>query len=135
VAEKTESEKMNKPEQKTKNIKCHLRCEFTEAELLAQGKVLAELSRQAVVLEEEKKRVTDDYKAKMSSIEADISITANNIRTGYEFRNVDCVEFWNEPKAGQKTVVRKDLQKTIQVLDMTQDEMQQTLPLEEPAAP
>ncbi len=122
---------MKTPPKHTKTSKRNLRCTFTDTELLAQGKTLAELSRQAGQLEEEKKRITDDYKAKLSGVEADISIFANNIRTGYEFRNVDCTEFLHDPRPSMKTVVRNDVNETVGVFEMTQDELQQCLPLEE----
>lgn len=121
----------NKTKPQVKLIKRNLRCEFTNVELLAHGKTLAELNRMAVQLEEEKKRITDDYKAKLSSVAADASIIANNIRTGYEFRNVDCQCFFNKPVSGKKTILRQDTAKEVAVEDMTQDEMQEMLPLED----
>lgn len=119
-----------KPPVKTKQTRNNLRCEFTDVELLAQGKTLAELSRQAGQLEEEKKRITDDYKARLSGVEADISIFANNIRTGYEFRNVDCTVRLHDPVSGKKRTVRNDTGDDVFIQDMNPDEMQEMLDFE-----
>ena len=125
--------KAEKPKETAKTEK-HLRCIFTEAELLVQGKKLAELNNELVSIENDKKRVTDDFKAKASAVEADISITSNNIRSGYEYRKVPCTIRFEDPSEGLKTTYRDDTGEQVSCEALTPEEKQRKLILLEQSA-
>lgn len=118
-------------------IRRQLRCVLTGRELLEAGKRSAELTREICALEEDKARVSKDFAARIASREADRSILTDKITSGYEFRDVTCRVDLNSPKVGVKTIVRLDTAEDVAVEQMTPDELQEKLPLEEttPAPP
>lgn len=119
---------MPKISPETKKQKYNLRCTFTEPELLKLGKSLGDRTLELAALENDKKRVVKDFDAKISSVEADISVLTNQVTSGYEFRMVTCTEILGKPEAGRKSVIRDDTNEMIGIYDMTQEELQRTLP-------
>ena len=115
----------------TKPTKRQCRYKFNDEELLALGKELAEANGQLTALEEDKKRVVSDFTAKVAAKEADVSIGVNKIQSGYEWRELPCTITFNSPVPGKKTVVRDDTQEQVAIENMTQDELQTDLKLEE----
>lgn len=111
----------------TKKSKRNLRCKFTNDELLVVGKELAEANNALTALENDKARVVSDFAAKIKGAEAIVSIASNKISTGYEFRDVPVTIAMHEPESGKKTIVRDDTKEIVEVLDMTQDELQPEL--------
>jgi septum formation inhibitor MinC len=119
-----------------KKISMHLRCILTDEEKLAAGRELAESTNQLNEIESDKKRVSDDFKAKASTAEAQIGILSNKLRSGYEFRQVECLVVFDDPKPGEKTIYRTDIKvakkpgETVEVRRMTEEEKQRQLILE-----
>ena len=119
-----------------KKISMHLRCILTDEEKLSAGRELAESTNQLNEIESDKKRVTDDFKAKASTAEAQIGILSNKLRSGYEFRQVECVVVFDDPKPGEKTVYRTDIKvakkpgEKVDVRTMSEEEKQRQLILE-----
>jgi hypothetical protein len=122
-----------------KKIKLHLRCFLTDEEKLAIGNTLADKTNELREIENDKSRVVADFKAKATSVESDIGVASNKLRSGYEFRDVDCKVEYNDPVAGKRTVYRLDTPPeegwTVEVQDMSEEEIlrsqQQELPLGE----
>ena len=90
---------------------------------------LSELYAQRDLSTLEKQRLinailTDEIKAKIQTISA-------NIAARREFRWTDCEVRFNEPRTGKKTVVRMDTGATVEVTNMTPDEMQLKINLPE----
>jgi hypothetical protein len=114
-----------------------LRVVLTSAELLQLGRVLADLNARLGALRCEKKTVVSDFAAKIASVEADAGIAISAIRTGCECRAVSCSVHLGLPEAGRKTTVRDDTGETVDIADMTADELQACLALENsvPAVP
>jgi len=110
-----------------KKSKRHLRCKFNNEELLVIGKELAESNGRLAALEDDKARVVSDYAAKIKAEEAQISIAASKISTGYEFRDVPVTITMHTPEPGKKTVVRDDTDEKVAVEEMTADELQPEL--------
>lgn len=111
-----------------KQSKRHLKCELTDAEILASGRELADKQAELAALENEKKRITSDFGAKIKSKEIDVSILTRRVQSGYEFRDVDCYELLDDPKPGKKTVFRCDSDSMVCIEDMSATEMQRELP-------
>lgn len=134
-----EKKEKKKKRTETKKSKRNLRCELTDAELLASGKELAEKTSALRVLADDAKRSAADFKAKVTAAESEISVLSNRVNTGYEFRIVTCTERFDTPRVGKKKITRDDTKELIGVEDMTQSEMQRELnivPLaEQPAQP
>jgi len=117
--------KTNKIE--TKKTTRYLQCQLTTAELLEAGKAQADTSIALGVLENDRKRVVDEFKAKASALEAKGVLYAGMVATGYTFRDVACTEYLGEPSATKKTIVREDTGAQVAIEDMTQSELQREL--------
>ena len=111
----------------TKTSRRWLRVTLTQEELLAAGKLQADKSLELSVIDGDRKRVVDDFKAKTSAIESELASLAGKISTGYEFRYVNCTETLGEPAADKKRVVRQDTGELVGIEDLTAAEMQREL--------
>lgn len=113
----------------TKKETRFLRCTLTRDELLEAGKNQADKAIELAQLEADKKRVMDDFKAKTSSLDAEVAQLASKISSGYEFRNVACTVWLDEPKTGMKRITRDDTSEGLGVEAMTPAELQRNLPV------
>ena len=104
-----------------------LKCILTREELLAKGKQAAEKVIELGALEQDKKRITDEFKAKISGVEADLGILSNAVNTGTEFRSVECLEYLGDPSPEKKRIVRQDTGDEVGVEFMSSSEMQREL--------
>jgi len=104
----------------------HLKCVLTETEIKTAGAQLARSYSEITDLEDQKKSVVSDFKAKIDGATAQASILARKIQNGYEFRDIDCEEVWNWD---EKLVylVRLDSGEEIRSRVMTSGELQQGL--------
>lgn len=128
---KTNEGKTNDPIRPPRKTEKSLRVNYTEKELLEIGKKLAEASQELSAAESEKKSVTATLKAKCDSIASRIEQHANELSSGYTYRNVPCEIRYDTPTKGQKTTVRIDNDQIVEVEAMTLAEMQADLPLTE----
>lgn len=94
------------------------------------SKKLAYTCKARTEMEEAKKAMASDFKAKIDELAAQISLLSNHINNGWEFRPVDCVVTMNMPKDGMKTLFRIDTQQFVSEEKMSADELQGKLPLE-----
>jgi hypothetical protein len=109
-----------------KVTKEYLKCILTEVEIKDAGAQLARRYSEISDLEDAKKSVMSDFKAKIDSATADASGLARKIQNGYEFRNIDCEEIWDyEDKVVE--VVRTDTGEAIRTRPMKQEELQENL--------
>ena len=109
-----------------KKTKESLKCLLTEKEIREAGSSLARQYSRVAELEDEKKSVTSDFKAKIDLATAEASILARMIQNGYEFRTVDCETIWDFDSK-TVSVVRQDTGETISERTMTPDELQKGL--------
>ncbi|GEM_PF-5743378 len=110
-----------------KTVKRYLKHTFTEPEMLSFRDTLASTICELSQLEDEKKTVTSQYAAKINEKKATSNMAAQNIRNGYEFRDIECDIFY-DLKRRMKTIVRKDTGEFIEELPMTAEELQCSLP-------
>jgi len=108
----------------------YLKCILTEAEIKEAGAALARRYSEITNLEEQKKSVTSDFKAKIDAATAEASLLARQIQNGYEFRQIDCEiqRVWED-----KTVqtIRLDTGEIVKTRPMTADELQDRLAFNE----
>jgi hypothetical protein len=119
----------------TKKSKRWLRVQLSREELLSAGKEQADKLTERSRLDEDLKRIKDDFKAKISALDARINTLTSVVSTGYEYRNVTCTEHLGEPAADKKRVVRDDTGEQIGIEEMTQAEMQRELLEQQEANP
>lgn len=110
--------------------------ELTKEEINIYAKESARLHGDVAKLEQQKKDVSAEYKARIGGFETRIAELNRKIESGREDRNVEC--FWRiDYKAGTKTLHRRldDNGKTeeIKTYPLTPDERQPRLPLAETA--
>lgn len=109
-----------------KEITQHLKCELTEDEIKEYGAELARKYSEITDLEDQKKSITSDFKARIDAANSDAGILARKIQNGYEFRDVFCeIQYIDDEKVVQ--TVRQDTGEIIKTRPMTPEEMQRDL--------
>jgi len=129
IAEKSKPKNMEP--KKTKQAKEFLKYEFTHDEIHQKGIELARLSTESQSIENERKAVAAEFKAKLDTKDAEIAVIGNHINNGYEYRYIQCTIILNQPNTGKKTVTRNDTGEVVKIEDMTPDEMQSELEFDE----
>lgn len=97
--------------EKIKTEKRTLRYDFTAVETHDLSLSLANKTKEKVALEEEKKSVMSQYKAKLDEITAQCNKLSNQVSDGFEYREVDCEVAYHTPEDGKKTITRLDTKK------------------------
>lgn len=92
----------------TRSEKRTLKYIFTASEIHDHSIQLANKTKEKVAIEEEKKSVSSQYKARVDEVTATCNKLSNQVADGYEFREVDVDIQYHKPSQGMKTVVRKD---------------------------
>lgn len=130
MSKKEESSTKGKTEaiRPPKKWEMQLRVQFTDPEINAIAKKLAEANADLIRAEEDKKAVTSQLKAKCEGIAARVGELSGKINSGFEYRNVPVVTNYDEPKKGMKTTVRMDTGEIVECEAMTLAEMQVDLP-------
>lgn len=77
---------------------------FSEAEINEKAKSLSHVILEQNQLEEQKKSVMSDYKAKIDKKQEQINEISNYIRSGFEMRHATC-EVIKDFEAGKKTYI------------------------------
>ena len=134
IAEKSQSKNTNmKTEEpkKTKQSKQFLKYQFTHDEIHEKGIELARLSSEAIAIENERKAVAAEFKAKIDTKDAEIGVLGNHINNGYEYRYIECTEIFNMPRTGIKTIMRNDTKEKVSEVQMSPDELQSELAFDE----
>ena len=111
-----------------------LRVKLSNEELLSAGKLQADRSLELVAVEADRKRQADEMKAKATALEAELTVLASKVSTGYEYRWIGCTERLGFPTATEKKVTRDDNGELVGIEEMNQAEMQRCLNLAEPGA-
>lgn len=115
-------------ETETIQTKEHLKCLLSEKEIKDAGAALARSYSEITDLEEQKKSVTSDFKAKIDGATAQASILARKIQNGYDFRDVECEEVWDyDDKVVE--LIRLDTGETVKSRKITPEELQRKLDL------
>ena len=115
---------------RVKKLKSNLQYKFTTDELLAIGKELGEDTLKLRQLEDDRKMVADEWKAKISYAEGHVQSLSNKVSAGYEYRDIPCTITYDDPAVGEKTMRRDDTGELVKVMMMDESEKQEELPLE-----
>lgn len=89
-------------------FKRSLPVKFTVDELRGKADELADKVARREGLEEEKKRVGADYKARIDATTSDINLLARHITERCEYQQVECQAYLDHPDYGKKTIYRCD---------------------------
>lgn len=85
-----------------------LRYNYTPDERREKGQQLADTHIRLGTVNDELDRIKSDYKAKIQTLEADISTLSTQVSTGYEMREYVCFYEYDTPEKGKKTLRRKE---------------------------
>ena len=100
-----------------------LNCPFTTEELKEIGIQLALANQKRERLEDDKKQSMSQFKSELDAAEAQIKSLAQKLARGSEDRSIDCDVLYNTPTEGTKTIVRGDTGETVQIVNMTDGEI------------
>jgi hypothetical protein len=75
--------------------------------------------------------VRDDWKARISAVEARITSTAGRISRGYDIKETVCTVTFDCPETGMKTCHRDDTGERVWVREMTESDKQMVLEFEQ----
>lgn len=113
-----------------KQTKEFLQYQFTHDEVHQKGLELARLSSEAEAIENERKSVASEFKAKLDSISAQMHTLGQHINNGYEHRYIECTVKFHDPNTGVKSTYRNDTGELVKKETMTGAEMQQEIEFE-----
>lgn len=105
---------------KTKRI---LNCKFTTEELKEIGVKLALENQRKERLQDSLKQASAQFKSEITESESTIRSLAQKLARGSEDREIECDILFNTPEEGKKTVKHGDTGEVVQVLDMTESEL------------
>ncbi len=111
-------------ELKSKPTKEFLKYAFSHDEIHEKGLTLARLSSEQIAIDNERKAVASEFKAKMDAKLSEIEVIGNHINNGYEHRYIDCTINYNDPNSGMKSTYRNDTGELVKKESMTAEEMQ-----------
>ena len=113
-----------------RNTTRFLRYDFTDEEKAELANDMARKITEAEDLDDQKKAVTSEYTAKINSAQAEAQSKAKKLTSGYEMRQIDCVEILDYEEK-EVTVTRLDDSEQVERRTMTNYELQQSLDLKE----
>jgi hypothetical protein len=119
--------------QSLKKTNLSLRCEFSPEELAAKAEALANATVELQELREQKRNVVAEFGELIKEVEGRARALSKAYRSKGENRFVECAVLLDTPERSKKTIVRMDLNQTVRVENMTDDDRQDELPLAEDA--
>ena len=112
--------------------KIYMECRLTTEELRDFAKKLAEAIHRKTRIENSLESFKAEKKAEIQQCDGEISLMSEKVNSEKEFRGVDCsIEF--DFKKGKKTLKRKDTAEIYKVEEITDEERQEELLLQEKA--
>lgn len=94
--------------------KKQLRYDFTAVEIHDLSLRLAHETKKLTAVEEEKKTIQSQYKAKVDEVKASTNTLSNLVSDGWEMREVECEVEFHKPRQGMKSLTRKDTGEVIE---------------------
>lgn len=101
----------------------NLAYKFTEPELVILAKSAAEKQSQLKALEDGRKMVADEWKAKISACQSEITNLSNKISSGIEYRDYECPVKFDTPKKGYKSLYHPETGELVTTKEMTASEI------------
>lgn len=103
-------------------VRRSLKYDFTATEIHTLSMQLATSTKSRQALEEEKKSVVSQYKAKLDEVNATCNKLSNLVADGFEYRDINCRIEFHKPSQGRKTYIRLDTDKIALIEPMTSDD-------------
>jgi uncharacterized FlaG/YvyC family protein len=103
-----------------------LPCELTRDEKLSKAEEMAASLKVRAEVELEAKSKADEFKSEMKRLDRTIGDRAEEIRTGVEYRQVECTER-GDYRRNQVSIIRLDTGEVVRQRPMRVDERQDSL--------
>jgi hypothetical protein len=97
---------------------------FTHDEIRTLGEQLAREAQTVFDLREQKATLTAELAGDIKSANKRVGDLTHKINHGYELREVEVMTMYENPRPGQKTIIRVDNNETLRVEPMSMKEMQ-----------
>lgn len=104
---------------------------LTTEQMVEAGKELACSQIESRQLEDDFKSVRDEWKSRISAVEARLTQQTGRISRGYDIRDTECTITFDQPDPGLKTCTRNDTGERVWVKEMTESDKQLDLPLDD----
>lgn len=111
-----------------------LPCDLTRDEKLLKAEEMAEHLKVRAEVEVEAKSSADDYKTQLKRLDRLVGDRAEEVRTGVEYRQIECVERGSY-RMNKVDVIRCDTGEVVRSRPMTVSERQDSLPFSAEEAP
>ncbi len=109
----------------------YLKCVLSDAEMTDLSQELAREIQALDRFQDQRKEVVACLEAQIETASAACRRLSALVTNGYEYRNVECEVYLNDPEPGQKTLYRTDTGEAVKTEKMTDAEKQQDLPFKE----
>jgi hypothetical protein len=119
------------PERKVIQTKEFVKYQFTHDEIHAMGADLARVATEHRNIDNERKAIASEFKAKLDGKSAEIEMISSHINSGFQHKYVDCKCVYNDPQPGFKTTYRHDSGEIVKTESMSPDELQVVIPFED----
>lgn len=103
-------------------VRRSLKYDFTATEIHTLSMQLATSTKSRQAMEEEKKAVVSQFKAKLDEVNATCNKLSNLVADGFEYRDINCRIEFHKPSQGRKTYIRLDTDKIALIEPMTSDD-------------
>lgn len=130
MAEKEDGKKVDPSKVDIRLFIQKLKCELTDKEHTEAAVALAEALDDMTAAESEKKSLVEQFKARIEAANAEAVRLTGLVRNRYEFRDIQCEEVKNF-QTGQLTVTREDTSEIVKERELTMEEKQRPLGLED----
>ena len=104
-----------------------VRYDYTKDERIAKATGLGEALNRYASTENELSRIKKDYGARLDAIKAEIDQLNNSVLSGYELREYICFWTYDEPRAGRKTLRKREGLEIVAEEDMTERDRQMVM--------
>lgn len=115
----------NRPDFVDQNLKSTL----TDVQKIRLAEALARSLQDVEILKDENKKRAHEFAERMDGLNQSIKKSFITLQNGYEYKWISCKILYNDPKPGEKTLMRMDTGELVRVEDMSFAECQETLPL------
>lgn len=104
-----------------------VRYDYTKDERIQKATTQCEALNRYAATEAEKKRIGKDYDSRLDAIQAEIDQLNSSVLSGYELREYICYWTYDEPRAGRKTLRKREGGDVVAEEDMTERDRQMVM--------
>jgi len=122
------------PKPRTSKARESCRHPLTTDQMVEAGKDLAASQIELRQLDDDFKSVRDEWKSRISAVEARVTQQTGRISRGYDIKDTECTVTFETPEPNLKTCTRDDTGERVWVREMTDTDRQLVLDLTEAPA-